>query len=576
MSLIHVKSTGTRSSGESAADDWSDANCYPQVGHSAGAWSGATTVIINDETIDEDGPITSANLQGCTSLTVQSRSGARANCIWRIDSATDQLFNAAPVSGCTTVTLQNITVSRSTTMSNLATNAMVYFAGTTLTEVNLSSVILGDFDVDGYADADGVLIRCASTVARTVNLTDVLIRNVNSAGSGFDAPMLDLTGASHTYNLTRVQFENLTQTRIADSIWAYGIKYGGANTYNLTDVECTDITLSHANSAQEIKPFMYAGNTTSTLNIDGMTFTRVVMGSTSAPVKTNGWGVHLRCAYTLKNYHSYDCAVYWTTGAAGSQLDGGQLYISQSDAVQGRPVNNVSATRCHSRSGAALFVSNGAAGRYWNIRAHDCLTEAGVIYNGGGGGTFELSGFLVDNAQKSDHALYVNDGIGVWSRLNDASDKTVTIGNGTVVNCVSAGSAVGFDNAHATNTMTVDVYNVISVNPDCAEDIQEKATGGGAMTVTTYGCVVGSSGTDSTTDNDLTTIADDDLTPYMTDPAAGDYSLLSGIALESAGSKWWADAPRPAGSDGEPFPDFGISIGAMQSKAVPFHPRNLV
>lgn len=573
MALVHVSATGTRTTGTSTADDWSDANCYPTVSDSAAGWSGATTVILNDETITETSAISSVNLQACTSLTIESRSGVRADCIWTMNSATGQLINSAPASGCTTVTIQNLSITRSVDMSSSATNALVYFAGTFLTSVTLSNVIIGDFDVNGYEDADGVLFRCASTVSRTVNLTDVLVRNVNSAGSGFNAPMFDLTGASHTYNLTRVQFENLTQTRISDSIWAYGIKYGGANTYNLADIEVTDATLSHGTSSEEIKPFMYAGNTTSTLNIDGMTFTRVVMGSSSATVKSNGWGVHLRCAYSLRNYHSVDCYLWWTTAAQGSQLDGGGLYISQSEAVQSAPVENVSATRCMSRSGACIFISNGAGGRFWNIRAYDCETEAGVIYNGHGGTTYELSGFLVDGVTKADHALYVNDGIGVWSRLNTDEDKTSTIANGTVINCVSAGSAIGFDNTSDLNALTVNVYSVISINPDCAEDIQEKATGSGGITVTTYDCIVGSSGTDSTTDNDLTTIADDDLSDVLTDVVNDDYSPVA--AYQTGGQKWWGEVPRPRGADGEPFPDFGISIGAVQSKAAPFHPANM-
>jgi hypothetical protein len=40
------------------------------------------------------------------------------------------------------------------------------------------------------------------------------------------------------------------------------------------------------------------------------------------------------------------------------------------------------------------------------------------------------------------------------------------------------------------------------------------------------------------------------------------------------GVRWWAGA-NPVGYGGEPIADWSPSIGAVQSKAVPFHPLNL-
>lgn len=41
------------------------------------------------------------------------------------------------------------------------------------------------------------------------------------------------------------------------------------------------------------------------------------------------------------------------------------------------------------------------------------------------------------------------------------------------------------------------------------------------------------------------------------------------------GVKFWGTSARPSDLNGEPIPDFGIDIGAVQSKSHPFHPSNL-
>ena len=52
-------------------------------------------------------------------------------------------------------------------------------------------------------------------------------------------------------------------------------------------------------------------------------------------------------------------------------------------------------------------------------------------------------------------------------------------------------------------------------------------------------------------------------------------NVVDAVKDAAGGVKWWGDGPRPTGVDGEPFPDFDISVGPTQSKAVPFHPANL-
>lgn len=56
--------------------------------------------------------------------------------------------------------------------------------------------------------------------------------------------------------------------------------------------------------------------------------------------------------------------------------------------------------------------------------------------------------------------------------------------------------------------------------------------------------------------------------------ATESYSLVKGATGQTGAPKWWTGAP-PFGADREPFPSWDISIGAIQSKNIPFHPVNL-
>lgn len=60
----------------------------------------------------------------------------------------------------------------------------------------------------------------------------------------------------------------------------------------------------------------------------------------------------------------------------------------------------------------------------------------------------------------------------------------------------------------------------------------------------------------------------------LLDYSACNFALQDASPIKAAGAKYWTGAP-PIGADGEPFPSWDISIGAIQSKAVPFHPTQL-
>jgi len=67
---------------------------------------------------------------------------------------------------------------------------------------------------------------------------------------------------------------------------------------------------------------------------------------------------------------------------------------------------------------------------------------------------------------------------------------------------------------------------------------------------------------------------DQNIDPQLSDPGNGDFTPTAQEAI-NGGVKWWGTDPNPVGADGEPFCDWGPSVGAIQSKRHKFHPTNL-
>lgn len=158
------------------------------------------------------------------------------------------------------------------------------------------------------------------------------------------------------------------------------------------------------------------------------------------------------------------------------------------------------------------------------------------LANDAGSATFHIKGFS-----------------GTGGSVNCFKDQSTAAGivAGVMRNCVFGGSAtMNFSPAHASSTWDVDASNMCEAaavegsNTDIANAVSAVITKGAAITVA------------------YTDVAND-LTPK------------SGSVMVGAGSKWWTLEQRPVGANGEPFPDFDIDAGGVQSTHSPHHPMNL-
>jgi hypothetical protein len=262
--------------------------------------------------------------------------------------------------------------------------------------------------------------------------------------------------------------------------------------------------------------------------------------------------------------------------------DGVLLYQSGSAAIG--KFRDIEVHRCHGRSGAAIFSSNGANLEAKGVRAYDCNVAQGVVYLGYNG-DMDVSGVLVQGCRylaltgSNRHA----GGLAIFARINPAvsggsiRDATYNISNVTLIDNDNDALSEGIElqNEHATSSVTATLNNVISRNNGTLEIKYLKTSGTGTFVVTTNNCnvlnglaAIDSAGATTNTNNDLT--SDD---PVLN----ADGSLPDGSALSGIGLKWWSNE-SPIDSMGKPYPSFDIDIGGIQGSGAtshPFHPLNL-
>lgn len=527
MPLIHVKSTGTRTTGVSIAGDWSDANCYPRVSASVSAWTGDTQVVLNDEIINETTTVGTSAFASLTSLSIEKRGASSASAIWSMNSATSPLINTAPTAA-QTFSASDIVFTRAVPMSAAATTALLAFAGTGHSAITFTRCTFGPMSIDGFLGGlNASLLSIQGTpVSRTVTFNGGEVVGINHVAAG-TGPWMRLGGTGNTYRFINFTWRDSNYFATAAMASAFGILPENAQTFEFTRCRVRDVSVQGASAAAYVRCFFLTPSSAQTVRINEFLFERVVIGSLDNPIESQGWGFYLSGPYTVDGLHSRHC-IYYDTGGR----DGGQIYFNGPSAIG--VAQNVSAMYCRSRSGAALFSSNGAGGVYSRVLAMHNESEAGVIYSGGYG-DFEVRSAIVCYNKPFEGAIALN-GIGIYARNNAAArNKTIKIINCTVVGNTTNGSCAGIavENNDATYSCTGEVINCISRNTN-ANDIEKKKTAAGALTVAVQNCNVANA---IVADSNVGEVVGDPLFVGGTSPATAEgFKLRASSPLIRAGT----------------------------------------
>lgn len=482
--VFHAKSTGTKESGASTADDWTDANCYATI--QAAINNLATdgdSVILDDVEWSMTTNLTTINM-ACSadgSFTIESRSGNRANCIIKQTVADKVVIGFNEATYTYNFTLKNLT------LTNSAPNITIPGAAAWLLQktgdVTFNNVLIDGFDFNFGAteSVTGALIRCGSITAegvtRTLSLTNgTKIDNINIDASNH-------TGMVGTDVDTKLIIDTADIGSLRIAVDDNSNAYGGF--YCRNDVTISDLTISGpvylispdagtgANS-----PIINSHSTSATMTIDGIT----AVGTSSQNVITQTGGaisgilIKAYGPYTVDNliltYASSSEAV--TNGLGGAMVAYGE---SATGTYSDAEVSYVNCT-----GGCGFYASQGGSGTVNRLYAHHNTATARDGIEPGPGPGVQGGGWgdLTVRYSRFEHNI-ADTGGPICSYLHEdgTRDKTTTIENCTFLNNTTTGDDSG-DTASssilarvgAAYTHTVNVSNNICDNASSTGEIK--------------------------------------------------------------------------------------------------------
>jgi hypothetical protein len=466
-----VSSTGTKTTGVSNLSDdpatqWANANCYATV--EAAMNAAATTgrcVVVNDETITETGQALDTVNAANKLITLRSRSGDPTVAKLSLNSATAYLMNVTDNNNSAPKSFQGLGFTSAVSKTNVT--PFIQLQGTSTTTLRFKDCRFGGFNHNADTSSNnGVLMAILSTSAR-----DVIFEDCEFHDMGVDQPTdiswIKFSGTQRRYILKRVTFRNMTNVVDADTSSAWCFQLENANTYIFDQCKAIANEVTVEATGVNPRPWAYMGSAEPTVYIRSFKYFSSVVGDETNTPDANGWGFYISGDHFIDGLESYNCTHYYGESA----FDGGQLYLNGSSA-DGLAIN-LKAVNCTSRSGCAVFSSNGANSVVGNVTAINCVSEAGPIYSGGVG-DFTVDGAIVEGCTID------NDGA-IFARVNGSTrNKEVLIKNARMSgNTTTGGSTAGikFETANTVaNVLTATARGCIVLNADDTYSY-ESATG---------------------------------------------------------------------------------------------------
>jgi len=561
MAVFHVKNSGTKTTGASTPDDWTNANCYASLETGSAALTDGDEMILDDDTFVITSILTGIKFDNAK--TWSSRGSNAANCIVDFQMTTSNGVNMNTAVASSTLVLNNITFKRTTAVTG---QYVMFQASSAMTDVTYNNCKFDDITCtlpSGSNDL-GLIAYGAVSTSRVFTFNACDFSNIRlSGGTGgvvigrFRTGTVRFIGGC-TFNRIHGSYDGATHRAF---IWADGadIQFGDTTSRisisNVTSIQtATNAHRSFIQCIASVDVKIY------NVDISGCTWT----GGTAGAILC-----YAAFTYEVEDVVATDCI---STPSTGDNSTGG-IFLATTVNATGT-YKNVSVTRCTGDFGPAYYASDGAEGTLENVVAANCTCKHGAIYTGGYG-DFTGYGLLVYGTTRRAGATASQKGQAFYGHnhvTTSTRNKTITLAGCTFVdNTASAGNVDGcrFNNENLTYSLTVQMDNCIIGNGGVANE-EIFGDGAGATTYNTDFCSVegGAAATSGFTNANLQTWADTNLE----DRANNNYELSSDSALLNIG-KITNNLKQSA--NGNPFPGFDIDIGGLQSIYGPFHPRQL-
>ena len=573
MANYYFSATGTKTTGASTVDDWTNANCYSQTYIHSIVEADGDTYVFNESlyglgttTYTAGGEIAIGK-----AITISTRYGVNGGgaILNRSSGGTLMSLNPDSTTTCTVndVTLEGTGVSSSslTLSSSLVSKAIVLnrvkfsnspSAGPCITfSQECGSVTINDIECSGTI-ASSFLFGAATlgtTAAMSVTIDGVAFNSVTATAAGFYGILLR---KGNVANAVTVDISNVTGT--INATGASGapniIQVQGCNTVKVHD---NDFTVSNV-----------AVQTCYGINVYGLDATNRL--TNNAKIYKNTVNFYCRAGDAISAGQDSETGLGYTTNP--------QLYrntvrgqASIADSPHGMVLRGLASGRMYankiSRLHSPLMLSlctNDNAMAYGNL-IYDCYGVCISLKGNSGGQMHNNTAVITPNSIDGSVTLPY----GIWAReqgaVANSASKTY---NNNILWLGVAPKLYGFAYVDTADANTFSNNNYYSD--------QSLSNVPFAYTASTYASLALWNAAQETTDataNAIFTASIADITAAFGDLDPDEY-MATALNYGDA-QKWFTTNNEMEGANGQPFPSFNIDKGACPSHHSPWHPLNL-
>ena len=398
MAVRHVKVGGTKAAGNSTADDWTLANCYPTIATAmAGSTAGA-----GDELILEDETHTVASMIAesfgfAGAFTIRGRTARADNstapaAIISGSSASGALFIFNDTVNRADIEFRDVGFTKSVTHTDSA-RPLAFHVTQKTGNVTLTRVWFHDVDVSFSGSTSWRLgmFSCqqAPTAAATVRMNGVRFDNISgSFGTGF-CSLLYETAVNGWPAGSEIIKDDVVIRNISASI---GGQFRFSSTNGKTTIRGYDaegVTLTSTDTTNGVGTLYYKDSVGKLFARDiKMKNIAATSGYVDAEIQVwsdydvaNVLGINVQHDSTNHDDTSgIGCLIAFFNGKLGT-------------------IRKVRAYRCKSKFGTAVYISNGAYGTVDTAWAEECECGNGLYYKGGNGDVSWSNLVAVNNTQ---------------------------------------------------------------------------------------------------------------------------------------------------------------------------------
>lgn len=467
MAVFQVKASGSKTTGASTAEDWSDANCYGSIQTALNQTAANDTVILDDGDWVVSSDIVSTSLAYGGHVTIRSRSLNPTLCSLKSSSATIGIFRTLNTTNSQDFLLRGFTLGKTVTHTGNSA-APIWQAAQQTGHIRLKDCIIEGIVYDSNRNGAGGLIHQASAASnKSLTLEDCIFRN-NQHFNSVSTSYLATCNAGHTFRV----IGTLTIQRVT----ATGINFGGIYCNGPIDIQ-GDIIVEDVN----VKG---SGSTVAALvkptGSDPCVITGTVYGRriTATHSTARACLLDMNGPHTINKIDAEDCVSIASTDTAGL----GAAYVCATDNGVG-VINEINVRRCRSNYGPVAYFSQGGKATVKRVIGHDNVCYSGTFYKGG------WDSALVECMEilRSSHPVHpdalpaeaIRGGLAVYCHAQSAATEpsALTINNLTVHDCDTPLPPVHVRSVSTSHPSTLTINNMISNTPKSAKECVMSTSG---------------------------------------------------------------------------------------------------